>query len=128
MAAQSRKAGATSIAALLEQSGGMGEYFAVNCRCPADNTGVFVQQLWDSSICELPHSSAMCWQHSLSSLLIAKPGKVHAANGADASATASSRCTALRNLGTTVVYGFCRVVQVMPVTVEGRGQKRLARR
>jgi hypothetical protein len=91
MATHGAKAGADSGTAWLAQSGSTGEYLVTGWSMPAATVGVFVQQECDSSICELPHWSAMCRQHSFSSSLIAKPGKVHASNGAESAMIAISR-------------------------------------
>ena len=72
------------------QSSRTGEYLAVGCRVPAATVGVLAQQECDSSICELPHWSDMCRQHSFSSSLIARPGRVHASSGAESTMLAIS--------------------------------------
>jgi len=91
MARHGPKVGTKSGADWLAQSGSTGEYLVVGWSVPPATMGVFVQQECDSSICELPHWSAMCRQHSFSSLLIAQPGRVHASNGVESAIIAISR-------------------------------------
>jgi hypothetical protein len=68
-----------------------GKYLFVGCCEPTATVGAFVQQECDSSICELPHSFAICRQQSFSSWVNAKPGKLHASSGADKTMAAASR-------------------------------------
>jgi hypothetical protein len=102
-AKQGVKAGTRLGVDWLAQSGSTGEYLAVGCSVPATTVGVFVQQECDLSICELPHWSAMCRQQSFSSSLIARPGKVHASNGAESTVITISKWTDLRRFRTSIV-------------------------
>ena len=106
--------------AMVATSGSGSENLTVGCSDELSRLGDLVQQECDWSICASPHMPDMCRQHSCSSWLIVRPGRLQASSGAESSTSAMPRYADLRNMPTSSIISGSAFKDVTDITLNER--------